>query len=161
MTAPHEVLNAAPGREAEAMLERCCGSARWVQAMLARRPFASLAELEAAADGEWARLAPDDWREAFGKHPRIGADAGAGWSREEQSAARRGDPATLDAIREGNRAYEERFGHVFLVCATGKSAAEILAALRARLAHDPHVELRVAAAEHARITRLRLEKLAR
>jgi len=136
--------------------------------MLARRPFASLSSLLSAADEESAALSPSDVLEAFSHHPQIGADleelrrkfqSTAAWSASEQARVSEADEATLLALRDGNRAYRERFGYLFVVCATGKSAAEMLALLRARLEHDPEMELRVAAAEQAKIARLRLEKL--
>jgi 2-oxo-4-hydroxy-4-carboxy-5-ureidoimidazoline decarboxylase len=166
MSAPHEVLDAASEEEARAMLTRCCGAARWVDAMLARRPFASRAALDEAAAAEWNRLSPADWLEAFRHHPPIGGDAGAAgataeWSRAEQSGVRLADAVTLRALREANAAYQERFGFVFLVCATGKSAPEMLALLQARMGNASEVELRVASREQAKITALRLEKLAR
>jgi len=143
--------------------------------MLARRPFGSTAELHQAAETLWNGLAPDDWLEAFRHHPRIG-DTGAPpalgpeddsahpaseWSRQEQSAVQHADAATLRALREANAAYERRFGFVFLVCATGKSAEEMLRSLDARINNEPTVELRVASREQAKITRLRMEKLQR
>jgi 2-oxo-4-hydroxy-4-carboxy-5-ureidoimidazoline decarboxylase len=176
MSAPHEVLDAASEEEARAMLTRCCGSVRWVDAMLARRPFASRAALDDAAAAEWNRLSPADWLEAFRHHPPIGSDVGAAgapaqgaehlgataeWSRLEQSGVRVADADTLRALREANAAYQKRFGFVFLVCATGKSAQEMLALLQARMGNAPEVELRVASREQAKITALRLEKLER
>lgn len=170
MTDAHRILNGAPRDEAAALLERCCGSGRWVEGMLERRPFASRAALDDAADEVWARMTRDDYLEAFRHHPRIGSgtepatdrhEATADWSREEQSVASRADAAAMQALREANAAYEERFGFVFLVCATGRSAPEILRSLEVRLQNDPETELFVAAGEQARITRLRLEKLAR
>jgi 2-oxo-4-hydroxy-4-carboxy-5-ureidoimidazoline decarboxylase len=109
-----------------------------------------------------------DLLEAFSHHPEIGADIAslrqrfastAAWSAAEQAGVAGADDATLEALRDGNVRYREKFGYVFLVCATGKTAAEMLALLRARLAHDADAELQVAAAEQAKITRLRLEKL--
>jgi 2-oxo-4-hydroxy-4-carboxy-5-ureidoimidazoline decarboxylase len=174
MSAPHEVLNAASKEEARAMLVRCCGSLRWVDAMLARRPFASRAALDDAAAEEWNRLTPADWLEAFRHHPPIGGDvtgapaqeaeplrSTAEWSRQEQSGVRVADADTLRALREANAAYLRRFGFVFLVCATGKSAPEMLARLQARMGNAPDAELRVASREQAKITALRLEKLGR
>jgi 2-oxo-4-hydroxy-4-carboxy-5-ureidoimidazoline decarboxylase len=168
-TTPHEAVNALGPEEARQALARCCGSSRWVAAMLARRPFADDAALYAAAHDVWRALGPDDILEAFAHHPRIG-EAGTGartaatraWSAEEQARAAAGlaeDAAA--ALRALNDAYAARFGYIFIICATGKSADEILGALRARLANDPATELGVAATEQARITRLRLEKLAR
>ena len=136
--------------------------------MLARLPFASHTALYAAAVEVWAQLGPDDYREAFAHHPEIGSNLDdlrkkfaktADWSETEQSAAKTASEATLHALRDGNRAYRERFGYSFIVCATGKSAEEMLAALQARLKHAPDLELGIAAAEQAKITHLRLEKL--
>ncbi len=162
-----ERLDAADAGGAAEALRRCCGASAWVAAMLASRPFGSRDALFAAADRADAALSPEDWREAFAHHPRIGERAAlrerfaptAGWAGREQAGAAQADAATLSALTEGNRAYEARFGHVFIVCATGRTAAEMLALLRERLANEPDVELRVAAAEQARITRLRLAKL--
>jgi 2-oxo-4-hydroxy-4-carboxy-5-ureidoimidazoline decarboxylase len=161
-------LDRAADDEARALLHLCCGSMRWAAAMAARRPFASDDALLRAAAEEWARMGPDDVREALAHHPRIGASledlrakfaATANWAAGEQADARLASEATLRALAAGNAAYETRFGYVFVVCATGKTADEMLALLRARLVNDPEHELRVAAAEHAKITRIRLEKL--
>lgn len=154
-----EELDRLPEREARAALARCCGAARWLDAMLAARPFGSRAALLAAAERADAALAPADWREAFAHHPRIGEPGAGGWARAEQAGAAAASPETLAALAAGNRDYERRFGHAFIVCATGRGAAEMLAMLRARLANEPARELAVAADEQARITRLRLDKL--
>jgi 2-oxo-4-hydroxy-4-carboxy-5-ureidoimidazoline decarboxylase len=161
-------LNASTDDEAAHLLRRCCGSTRWVERMLARRPFASTDDLQAAAKTAWSGLERADYLEAFAHHPRLGADAAqlkarfatASWSAQEQSGLAAADDATLEALREGNVAYEARFGFVFLVCATGKGAREVLTLLEHRIHNDLETELHVAAAEHAKITRLRLEKLA-
>lgn len=163
----HARLNASTRDEAAAVLLRCCGSTRWVERVLERRPFASLAELHSSADVAWSGLGRTDYLEAFGHHPRLGDDparlrerfATAEWSAREQSGVARSDEATLEALRAGNAAYEARFGFVFLVCATGKSAREVLTLLEQRIGNDPETELGIAAAEQAKITRLRLEKL--
>jgi OHCU decarboxylase len=157
---PHDLLNELPVDEARAALVRCCGSRRWVAEMLARRPWPSPAALFGDAAAVWAAMGRDDILEAFAQHPRIGASAGDAWSRQEQAGAAGGDAATVAALREANDRYWNRFGYIFIVCATGKSAAEMLALLERRLNNDPTSELAVAAAEQARITRLRLEKLA-
>jgi OHCU decarboxylase len=162
-----ERLNASSATEAESELLKCCGSAGWARAMSALRPFADVEELMKEAERIWWNLGERDWLEAFSAHPKIGGrkaqrpqDAQAlGWSDEEQAGARGIDVATQDELAEANRAYEEKFGHIFIVCATGKTAAEMLALLRARLPNDPGVELRNAADEQRKITRLRLEKL--
>lgn len=161
-------LNTLGEAEARVQLTRCCGASRWVEGMLARRPFASRAALLSEADAVWATLGRSDYLEAFSHHPEIGADldelrakfaATADWSQSEQSGASTASEATLIALRQGNRAYRERFGYSFIVCASGKSATEMLALLEARLPHSESEELPIAAAEQAKITRLRLEKI--
>jgi 2-oxo-4-hydroxy-4-carboxy-5-ureidoimidazoline decarboxylase len=152
-------LNGLEPTAASAMLHRCCGAARWVEGMLAGRPFASRAKLFETAARIWEQLGREDWLEAFAQHPRIGAKATSAWSSQEQEGVEGAGRDVLDALARGNEEYAARFGWVFLICATGKSASEMLAALRSRLANDPATELRVAAAEHAEITRIRLEKL--
>ena len=165
---PHAVLNALSIDEARAALLRCCGATRWAAWLLTQRPFASTEALFKAAAGVWTQMEKADMLEAFSHHPEIGSDIAslrqrfastAAWSSAEQAGVAGADDATLEALRDGNVRYREKFGYVFLVCATGKTAAEMLALLRARLAHDPDAELQVAAAEQAKITRLRLEKL--
>lgn len=155
-----DYLNGLPPDAAERLLRRCCASERWASAIAARRPFGSDAALLSAADEVWWDLDPDDWREAFAAHPRIGERTGGAWSAEEQAGMDEA-PAHLEVeIREGNRTYEAKFGHVFLVCATGLSAGEMATVLARRLDHDPATELRIAAAEQAKITNLRIGKLA-
>ena len=154
-----EYLNRLPEDEAGTALARCCGAPRWVARMLAARPFSDDAALIETSDRVWWSLAPEDWREALGCHPRIGERTEEAWSRREQAGVAAATGATREALVAANRAYEERFRHVFLICATGRSAADMLSELRHRLANDPGTELRVAAAEQAKITRLRLEKL--
>jgi 2-oxo-4-hydroxy-4-carboxy-5-ureidoimidazoline decarboxylase len=148
--------------DADAMLRRCCGAQRWVEGMLARRPFGDDATLLRVADEVWATMGDEDVLEALSHHPEIGGDLDRlreKWAGSEQSGVDRADEATLVALRDGNVRYRETFGHIFVVCATGKSAARMLALLQARLGNDPAVELAVAAAEQAEITKLRLEKL--
>ena len=168
MAEPHRTLNALPLTEARAALERCCGSRRWVEAMLARRPFLDELQLMAASDAVLDELGRDDLLEAFAHHPPIGLDlealrqkfgASAELSAGEQAGALQADRATLEALRDHNRAYLERFGFIFIVCASGKSAAEMLALLERRLHNPPDVELGIAAAEQGKISKLRLEKL--
>ena len=157
---PAEYLNGLPGNAARAALTRCCSSRRWVDAMLAARPFASDAALFDAAERAWWAVGKDDWLEAFGGHPRIGERGSDPVTRREQAGVNGTGEETRAALAQGNREYEARFGHVFLICATGKSATDMLGALRARFDNDPATELRIAAGEQAKITRLRLEKLA-
>jgi allantoicase len=162
-------LNSLSLTEAEEELLSCCASHAWASRMTGRRPFPSPEALLAAADKECAALSPEDWREAFLAHPRIGekkAEKTAPgeakrWAGEEQSGTRSASEATLRELAEKNRAYDEKFGHVFLICATGKTAEEMLAALDARLRNDATTELSIAAEEQRKITQLRLGKLLR
>jgi hydroxyisourate hydrolase len=161
-----ERLNALPPAEAEAAFLACCGSRAWARWMESRRPYRDIADLLETADRVWWTLTPADWREAFAAHPRIGEkkqdqeDRSRRWSADEQSGAAGARAAILAELAEANRTYEERFGHLFIVRATGKSAEEMLGLLRERLENDPEAELRIAAEEQRKITRLRLEKLA-
>jgi 2-oxo-4-hydroxy-4-carboxy-5-ureidoimidazoline decarboxylase len=162
-------LDGAPEAAARAALLRCCASGRWVDGMLRRRPFGSVAALQAAAEAVWCdECGEADWLEAFAGHPRIGADVealrrkygdAARWSLGEQRGVEAAPEETLRALADENTRYFEKFGFIFIVCATGKSADEMLALLRARLPHERDGEIRVAAAEQAKITRIRLDKL--
>jgi allantoicase len=160
-------LNALLSHEAEAELHACCGSRAWAARMAERRPFDGLDAVLEAADAVWRDLGRDDWMEAFRAHPRIGekkaeapqAEGARRWSEKEQAGVASASTGTLAALAEGNRAYDERFGHIYIVCATGRSADEMLALLRSRLGNDAATELGVAAEEQRKITRIRLEKL--
>lgn len=153
-------LNQLDAGDAQAEFVRCCGSRRWAAAMAAARPFDTRDALHASAERIWRSLGPDDWREAFAAHPRIGEQRNAaGWSAEEQARARSASDATRAALAAVNAEYEARFGFIFIVCATGKTGEAILAAAKRRLRNDLGSELRIAAAEQAAITRLRLDKL--
>ena len=138
-----------------------CHSRRWADAVADARPYVDVKSLQRTADEVWRRLGPADWREALDGHPRIGEQGGTstGFSRQEQAGMSGASDAVRAAIAAGNRRYEDRFGHVFLISAAGRTPEEILNALRLRLGNDPDTELRVAADEHRRITRLRLAKL--
>jgi len=157
-------FNALPSEMAEAALLACCASPRWVRRMAQRRPFEDAAELFAAADAIWWELAPENWLEAFAAHPKIGekpqqeSGQARAWSEQEQAAAH-SDATTRAALEQANQAYQERFGYIFIVCASGKTAGEMLAILRGRLQNDADAELRVAAEEQRKITELRLQKL--
>jgi OHCU decarboxylase len=171
-----EKLNALPAAEARARFLTCCGSSEWARRMTAARPYRDATSLAETADATWRALSKDDWLEAFAAHPPIGV-TGTGpsgpapvtvpntkinlspFSRQEQSGTNGADSATVTELAALNREYAERFGHVFLVCATGKTAMEMLAIGRARLGNDPETELAVAAEEQRKITRLRLERL--
>ena len=162
-------LNEMTAAQARKALLDCCGAKKWAARMIARRPFAGESELFAAADTIWASLGQRDWLEAFRLHPPIGAGKAAAkqsaegkkWSTGEQSMAQQAQAETLAAMAEANSEYQAKFGYVFLICATGKTAEEILASLRQRMPNDAETELRVATEEQGKITRLRLEKLLR
>jgi 2-oxo-4-hydroxy-4-carboxy-5-ureidoimidazoline decarboxylase len=159
-------IDQASEADARAFLTSCCGAMRWVERMLARRPFGSGERLMRIARDEWFALSPDDWREAFAHHPKIGDRAALGarfpqtaeLSASEQSGVTNASEATLDALAALNRDYEARFGYIFIVCATGKSADEMLALLHARIGNPPEREIQIAAGEQAKITALRLAR---
>jgi 2-oxo-4-hydroxy-4-carboxy-5-ureidoimidazoline decarboxylase len=159
-------LNALPAEEARAEMVRCCGASRWADAMVRARPFRDAQHVLAEGERLWAAMGPEDWHEAFKHHPRIGDisrlrerfASTATWSSQEQRGVAGASEEVLQGLAEGNRAYEERFGFIFLVCATGKSAAEMLALLRERMKNTPEDELRIAAGEQGKILRIRLEK---
>lgn len=160
-------LDALPEPEAVAAFLRCCGSRRWAQAMASGRPYPDASALFAAAERAFERLAREDWLEAFSHHPRIGDrgslaerfPATAGWSAGEQAGVAGAGEQLLEALLRANREYEARFGYIFIVCATGRSAAQMLALLRERLPNGEDAELALAAAEQRKITALRLQKL--
>jgi OHCU decarboxylase len=157
---PLDRFNQLSDEEAAAQLLAVCHSRRWAKEVAAGRPYADLAALQRAVDEVWLGLGPEDWLEAFAAHPRIGEAGGASadWSRQEQAGVG-GATDVRERLARGNADYEARFGHVFLISAAGRDAEQILAALTERLGNDPTTELRVAAEEHRRITRLRLERL--
>jgi OHCU decarboxylase len=148
-------------KEAIGALLLVCHSRKWATQVAAGRPYDDVDSLLVAADKIWMALSPDDWLEALDAHPRIGERGGksAELSKQEQAGVGAAGQDVQAAIAAGNAEYEERFGHVFLISAAGRSADEILAALTERLNNDPDTELRVAAEEHRRITRLRIERL--
>jgi allantoicase len=162
-----ERINRLPHQRAVSALRDCCGSKQWAKQMAALRPFAGEEELFDAADKTWSELAHEDWLEAFQHHPPVGekqakarqSATASRWSAREQSSAKTAAPEVLEALAAQNRVYAEKFGYVFLICATGKTSEEILNALRLRLPNDPDTELCAAAEEQRKITRLRLEKL--
>jgi OHCU decarboxylase len=127
--------------------------------MLAGLPYPNDDALHDAATRVWWGLERADWLEAFGAHPRIGDRSGDDWSQREQSGVSDAAAEIRRGLEDGNREYEQRFGHVYLVCATGRGAADLLTDLRERLSHDPERELRIAAGEQAKITALRLDTL--
>ena len=152
-------LNAAPQKQALADFLRCCGSRAWADVMAAGRPHPSLLALEKAADSAWSHCSREDWLEAFSAHPVIGERRGGAWSLEEQSGAAEANDETRRQLEELNLRYRERFGYTFIVCATGKTAKEMLDILRPRIENNAESEIRNAAQEQHLITRLRLRKL--
>lgn len=161
-------FNALSNDEAETLLLRCCASPSWARAMCQRRPFsADYKEMRDYADDCWWNLDTEQWLAAFTAHPRIGEKKAAsaaegktaGWEGDEQKGAANAASNVLALLTQGNVEYERKFGHVYLVCATGKSADEMLKILQGRLPNDPWNELRIAAGEQAKITDLRLRKL--
>jgi OHCU decarboxylase len=157
--------NQLPPEEAAQELQACCGSSAWARELALRRPFSTEASLRVASDEIWSHLGTEDWMEAFSKHPRIGEKSpqaasaqSRAWSAEEQRDAAAAGETLERALREANRAYEERFSRVFIVCATGKSASEILEIVRRRLRNDELTELHEAAEEQRKITNIRLKK---
>jgi OHCU decarboxylase len=160
-------LNTLPPARATELLTACCGSSKWVSKLVARRPFKSRDAVLEAADEIWKSLAESDWHEAFAHHPRIGdstsavaqGDRGREWSASEQAAVTRASESIRLAQQDMNAQYERRFGYIYIVCATGKTPNEMFAIARDRLSNDPATELKVAAEEQRKITRLRLEKL--
>ena len=160
-------LNHLPVQRAWAAFERCCGASAWVEQMCGARPYPDRNALLVAAELAAEPLTGEDWLEAFAHHPRIGDAAAlrerfaatAAWAGDEQRAAAAATEQTLEALAAGNREYEQKFGYIFIVCATGKSADDLLGLLRQRMRHAAGIELAVAATEQRKITRLRLEKL--
>lgn len=142
----------------------CNGSLAWARALALRRPFSLPEQMFAAADEAWRALPPADWQQAFDSHPRLGEShapaataQSLAWSHGEQSAVT-DEEASRAALAAGNREYEARFGRIFLLCATGKDATEMLAILQGRLQNDPQTEVLEAAEQQRRITQLRLRK---
>jgi OHCU decarboxylase len=157
-------LNDLPTDLAEKAFLDCCGSQRWAKRMAAERPFRMLEDLYKSADVIWASSTPADWREAFAAHPRIGSSSAgrtkaSEWSADEQSVAAKADRSIKKELAEANRLYEEKFGFIFIVCATGRTAEEILAMCIDRLGNTAATEIKIAAREQQKITELRLNKL--
>jgi 2-oxo-4-hydroxy-4-carboxy-5-ureidoimidazoline decarboxylase len=157
-------INSLPRSELVERLLSCLDIPRWAHEVANRRPFADSAELFHAAEEAARDLTDDEIHSALAAHPRIGerseaTSASAAWSRSEQSGVDDDDAALKRALREGNEEYERRFGHVYLVCASGRTGAELLDILRSRLDNDRDTELRIVADELRKITRLRLAKV--
>ena len=162
----HE-LNTLPKQQLIAELTNCCGSSAWVYKMLPFFPADDLVELLEDAEEQWFKCSEEDWKEAFAHHPKIGDIDSvkkkftglAQWASGEQSGVSTASPKTIEALAEGNKKYEDKFGYIFIVCATGKSAEEMLEILGSRLSNDPKDEMEIAGDEQNKITKLRLEKL--
>ncbi len=162
-----DALNRLSEAAAAAAFTQCCTAQRWVERMVIDRPFESLGEMLEISDRIWEECDVDDYLEAFEGHPRIGDVESLakkyantkGWAGGEQKGVEGADRDVLERLAKGNADYEAKFGHIFIVCATGKSAAEMLALLEARMPNDPKTEVMVAAEEQNKITRIRLKKL--
>ncbi len=152
--------------EASKEILSCCGANAWADGMVGKRPFEDEAAVLITSDEIWRGLGASDWLEAFKSHPKIGESRAAvatgkrstAWSEQEQKDAIVSQENVRVALAEGNRAYEEKFGYIFIVCATGKSGLEILAILKRRLQNGKEKELKEAAEEQRQITQLRLKK---
>ena len=162
----HE-FNILPKQQLIEELMKCCGLSAWVKRMLPFIPADDMIELLEDAEEEWNNCSEEDWKEAFSHHPKIGDvesltkkfASTAQWAAGEQSVVNVASKETIEALAEGNRLYEEKFGYIFIVCATGRSAEEMLMLLRSRLKNKPEEEILIAADEQNKITKLRIEKL--
>jgi 2-oxo-4-hydroxy-4-carboxy-5-ureidoimidazoline decarboxylase len=158
--------NGLPQEEAVREILPCCGSKTWAASMASKRPIQDEDSLMTTSDAIWSGLGEQDWLEAFRSHPRIGEShaeevapaQSSAWSAQEQQKASSADEAVMVALKWGNREYEQKFGRIFIICATGKSASEILEILRRRLHNDEATELRQAAEEQRQIMHIRLRK---
>lgn len=162
----HE-LNTLPAESLKQELFACCGSTNWVNRMLNFFPMDDLVELLEDAEAQWYGCTESDWREAFAHHPKIGDTdslatkfaATAAWASEEQSSVSTASRQVIAELAAANAAYELKFGYIFIVCATGKSAEEMLAILNQRLINSPEEEIKIAMDEQIKITLIRLQKL--
>jgi OHCU decarboxylase len=161
------ILDRLGDAEAAAQLRVCCGARRWIEGMLAARPFASVERAREEADRVWRSLGPEDWLEAFDHHPRIGErktvaaqdTTAAARSSNEQAQVTKASAELKKELAQVNADYEQRFGFIYIVSAAGRSAEELLSIARDRLQNDRDTELRVAAEEQRKIMQLRLAKL--
>lgn len=161
-------INSLTGSEAQEAFYKCSGSTIWAKAMTGCRPFTSIEEITNKSALAWGSLSHADWLQAFAIHPKIGDKdslrkkfaATAHWAENEQSGVNTAAEETIESLALLNKQYEDRFGYIFIVCATGKSAEQMLAILEERLANDPNGEFDIACNEQKNITQLRLEKLA-
>ncbi|MDQ3083090.1 MAG: 2-oxo-4-hydroxy-4-carboxy-5-ureidoimidazoline decarboxylase, partial [Gemmatimonadota bacterium] len=142
-----EEFNAMPDVRAAGVFRACCGSSHWVNGMVRRRPFSSVEAMLNASDEEWQSTSQADWHEAFAHHPRIGDRTVSGWAGGEQARALSAEESLQEELAKVNQEYENHFGHMYIVCASGRTAEEMLIDARARINNDPATELRIAAAE--------------
>ncbi len=155
-----------PPDEAASEIQPCCGSNKWAREMSSERPLADVPAVLSASDAIWRGLSAADWDEAFQSHPRIGCSAraeksgarSARWSAEEQARAAETADSLQHALADGNLEYEDKFRRIFIICASGKSTADILAQLRRRLENEEAAELLEAAEQQRQITQIRLKK---
>jgi 2-oxo-4-hydroxy-4-carboxy-5-ureidoimidazoline decarboxylase len=162
----HE-LNILPKHQLRDELLKCCGSLAWANRMLPFIPADDMIELLEDAEEQWWQCSEDDWKEAFAHHPEIGDveslakkfASTAQWASGEQRGVSLASAQTIQALAESNRLYKEKFGYIFIVCATGKTAVEMLDILKSRLENSPEDEIKIAADEQNKITKLRIEKL--
>ncbi|WP_433758605.1 2-oxo-4-hydroxy-4-carboxy-5-ureidoimidazoline decarboxylase [Nocardia sp. CA-135398] len=152
-------FDALPEAEANAALLVCCSSPEWARALVAGRPYPNVDALFERADAVLAELSEAEIDRTLDGHPRIGARPDTAASAREQAGVARAEDAVREGLAEGNLAYERKFGHIYLVCATGKSADELLELLTARLGNDPETERRIMRTELAKINRIRLARL--
>jgi len=160
-------LNGLRASEATDEFLKCCGSQRWARRMAESRPFENLGQLRARASEAWWTLDRSDWLEAFRSHPKIGgskttekvSEQSQTWSGEEQAGVKSASKHVLSELASLNQRYDEKFGFIFIVCASGKSSDEMLVMLRSRLSNDAETEMRTAASEQEKITDIRLRRL--
>ena len=160
-------LNHLPPAELKETLYKCCGSTAWVNKMMRLLPMEELVELLDYAEEQWYSCTKEDWQEAFSNHPKIGDleslqkkfSATAEWAGEEQGGATGAKTETLQALQDANKKYEDKFGYIFIISASGKTAEQMLGALQERLENDPAEEINFAAEEQNKITLIRLQKL--
>ena len=154
-----------PGAK-KTLLLQCCGSSAWAEKMVAMPPAEDLIDLFEDAEEKWYECSEEDWKEAFKHHPKIGditalrkKFSSDKFAADEQQSINKASEETLELLAKANELYEKKFGYIFIVCATGKSADEMLEILNARLVNTPEEEIRIAMDEQNKITKLRLEKL--
>lgn len=152
------MLNNLDKEDAKEELLKCCFSTRWAEKMTKHRPYRTPEDVIKTSDEIWTGLKAEDWMEAFSGHPKIG-DKVKGTEAEEQSGIKNADTKKLEELAELNKEYEKKFGYIFIICASGKSADEMIDNLRERIKNNPQIEMLIAAEEQNKITKLRLSKI--